>query len=210
MPLLLPRERTAIVVVECQNDLLDESNIGKAGISKALAATAKDRQLLAKISGLLTTARQAGVPVVYANKESKPGIPVTSAPIFRIGRRFPILQEGTWGAQVHSAIAPKPGDHVLRRFLAVDPSGDSSLFATLRALNRDLIVAMGVSTNFAVEGMVRGAVNNLFEVVVVEDCCASVPHELHRFSVERILPLLATVSGSTEVNAALEAARADQ
>lgn len=205
MPLLLPHDRTAIVVVECQNDLLDESNISKGGIGEALARVAMDRDLLSRIASVLTSARQACVPVLYANKESKAGVPTTNAPIFRIGRRRPILLEGTWGADVHAAIEPQSGDHVLRRFLGVDPSGDSSLFATLRALNRNLIVAMGVSTNFAVEGMVRGAVNQLFEVVVVEDCCASVPDELHRFAIERILPLLGTVSNSAEVREALQA-----
>jgi nicotinamidase-related amidase len=62
---------------------------------------------------------------------------------------------------------------------------------------------MGVSTNFAVEGTVRGAVNRLCDVVVPEDCCASVPDELHRFSVERILPLLGTVTESGAVVDAL-------
>jgi nicotinamidase-related amidase len=62
---------------------------------------------------------------------------------------------------------------------------------------------MGVSTNFAVEGTVRGAVNRLFRTVVVEDCCASVPEEMHRFAIERILPLLGTVTTSDAVIAAL-------
>jgi nicotinamidase-related amidase len=62
---------------------------------------------------------------------------------------------------------------------------------------------MGVSTNFAVEGTVRGAVNRLFEVVVPEDCCASVPVDMHCFSVQHILPLLGTVTTSEAVVAAL-------
>ena len=62
---------------------------------------------------------------------------------------------------------------------------------------------MGVSTNFAVEGTVRGAVNRLFEVVVPEDCCASVPEEMHRFSIDRILALLGTISSSDAVVQAL-------
>ena len=107
---------------------------------------------------------------------------------------IPILQEGTTGAEVHPAIAPRDGDVVIRRFLSVDASYGSELFGTLRALGRSVIVAMGVSTNFAVEGTVRGAVNRLFEVVVPEDCCASVPEDMHRFSVERILPVLGTVT----------------
>ncbi len=205
MALTLPHDRTAVVVIECQNDLIHESKIGTGGIGGALATAVRDRNVLDHIAQVLGAARAAQIPVLYANKESKPGIPTTNAPIFRIGRRNPILIEGTWGAQVHPAIAPADADHVIRRFLSVDASYGSSLFGTLRALGRTLIVAMGVSTNFAVEGTVRGAVNRLFDVVVPEDCCASVPDEMHRFSIDRILSLLATISSSDEVVRALSA-----
>ncbi len=205
MALTLPRDRTAVVVIECQNDLIHESKIGTGGIGGALAAAVRERDVLGRIASVLAAARAAGVPVLYANKESKPGIPTTNAPIFRITKRHPILQEGTWGADVHPAIAPQAGDLVIRRFLSVDASYGSGLFGTLRALGRTLIVAMGVSTNFAVEGTVRGAVNRLFDVVVPEDCCASVPHDMHRFSVEHILSLLGTVTTSADVVAALQA-----
>ncbi len=206
MALTLPRDRTAIVIIECQNDLIHESKIGTGGIGGALAAAVRERSVLDHIAKIVSAARAAQVPVLYANKESKPGVPTTNAPIFRFGRRNPILLEGTWGADVHPAIAPVAGDYVIRRFLSVDASYGSSLFGTLRALGRTLIVAMGVSTNFAVEGTVRGAVNRLFEVVVPEDCCASVPDEMHRFSIDRILSLLGTISTSDEVERALTAA----
>ena len=133
------------------------------------------------------------------------GMVTTAKHLLRMGRKNPILLEGTWGAEVHSAIAPAAGDYVIRRFLSVDASYGSGLFGTLRALQRTVIVAMGVSTNFAVEGTVRGAVNRLFEVVVPEDCCASVPDEMHRFSIDRILSLLGTVSTSPAVVQALVA-----
>jgi len=203
MSLTLPRERTAVLVIECQNDLIHESKIGTKGIGGALAAAVKERNVLDHIGHVLDAARAVQAPVLYANKDSRPGIPTTNAPIFRMATRSPILVEGTWGAEVHAAIAPQPGDHVIRRFLSVDASYGSGLFGTLRALGRTVIVAMGVSTNFAVEGTVRGAVNRLFEVVVPEDCCASVPHEMHRFSIDHILSLLGIVSTSDEVAAAL-------
>jgi len=201
--LVLERARCAVVVIECQNDLVHESSIGAKGIGGALARAVRERGVLERVAAVLQAARTAGVPVLYANKESRPGIPATDAPIFRWSKQHPILVEGTWGAEVHEAIAPQPGDHVLRRFLSVDASYGSGLYGTLRALGRDTIIAMGVSTNFAVEGTVRGAVNRLFRAVVVEDCCASVPEEMHRFAIERILPLLGTVTTSNAVIAAL-------
>ncbi len=204
MALTLPRPGTAAVVIECQNDLVHESRIGGAGIGGALAAAVRDRNVLARIGAVLQAARAVGIPILYANKETRPGMPTSSAPIFRIGKRPPILLEGTWGAEVHPSLAPQPADIVVRRLLSIDASYGSSLFGIVRALRCTTIITMGVSTNFAVEGCVRGAVNRLFDVIVPEDCCASVPLEMHRFSVERILPLLAQVSSSAEVMKALE------
>ena len=201
--LRLDPNRTAVVVIECQNDLVHESNIGKKGIGGALAEAVRDRNVLGNIRTVLDAARAAQVPVLYANKESKPGMPTGEAPIFRWSKKHPILIEGSWGAEVHEVIAPCVGDFVIRRFLSVDASYGSGLFGTLRALRRDTVIAMGVSTNFAVEGTVRGAINRTLSAVVPEDCCASAPSEMHRFSIERILSLLATISTAEGVAAAL-------
>jgi nicotinamidase-related amidase len=202
-PLVLDVDRSAVVVVECQNDLIHASRIGERGIGNALATAVRDRQVLGHIHQILTAARAAKVPVLYANKESRPGMPVGDAPIYRMSRRQSILQEGSWGAAVHDDIAPQQGDHVVRRVLSIDASYGSDLYGMIRALGRTTIVAMGVSTNFAVEGMVRGAVNRGFRVVIAEDACASAPEDMHRFSIERILPLLATISDSQTIAAAL-------
>ena len=203
-PLTIDRHRTAVVVIECQNDLIHADHIGGRGVSAALAAAVKEGEVLPRIARVLSAAREAGVPVIYANKETKPGMPIAAAPIFRWSRRHPLLLEGTPGAEVHAAIAPAPGDLVLRRFLSVDPSYGSGLFGTLRALRRDTVIAMGVSTNFAVEGTVRGAVNRSLTAIVPQDCCASAPLEMHRFSVERILSLLATITTGEAVVEALQ------
>jgi nicotinamidase-related amidase len=202
-PLVLDRDRAAVVVIECQNDLIHESRIGERGIGNALATAVRDRHVLRNIGRILAAARAAAVPVLYANKETRPGMPVGDAPIYRMSRKRAILVEGTAGAAVHDAIAPQPGDHVIRRVLSIDASYGSDLYAMLRALGRTTMIAMGVSTNFAVEGTVRGAVNRGLRVVIAEDCCASAPDDMHRFSVERILPLLATISDSASIAAAL-------
>jgi nicotinamidase-related amidase len=202
-PLQLAVDYTAVVVIECQNDLIHASRIGERSIGNALATAVRDRGVLANINRILAAARTVQVPVLYANKETRPGMPVGDAPIYRMSRRHPILVEGTWGAAVHDDIAPHAGDHLVRRVLSIDASYGSDLYGLLRALGRTTMIAMGVSTNFAVEGTVRGAVNRGFRVVVAEDGCASAPEDMHRFSIERILPLLATVSDSHRIAAAL-------
>jgi ureidoacrylate peracid hydrolase len=202
--LSVPADRSAVLVIECQNDLVHESNIGSKGIGAALARAVRDRDLLARFGRLLSAARTAGIPILYVNKETRPEIAVaTGAPIFRLAARRPILIEGSWGAEIHAHLAPQPGDIVVRRFVGIDASYGSNLFATLRALGRSSLIVGGVSTTFAVEGTVRGAVNRRFEVTIAEDCCAGVPEEMHLFSITQVLPLLGAVSTSTEIIAAL-------
>ena len=190
---------TAVVVIECQNDLVHESKAEGGGIGGALARAVARRGTIEKTARVLAAARAAGAPVLYATIENRPDVPKPRCAIYRWSSGTALLRAGSWGAQVHERIAPVEGDHVINRHLSVDPSYGSSLFATARALGRRTLVLMGVSTNFAVEGTVRGAVNRMFEVIVVEDACASAPDEMHDFSVQRILPLLATVTSADAV-----------
>jgi nicotinamidase-related amidase len=207
-PLELVPGETAMLVVELQNDLVQESLAGGKGLSGKLAQAVRDRKVLATLAPLLETCRAGGVPVLYATKERHPSLPQPDhAPIYRFGSKDPdFLRHGSRGAQVVDEIAPRDGDLVLPRFTSIDPSHGSELWSALGRLGTRTLVVAGVSTNMAVEGTVRGAANRGYRVVVVEDCCASFPEEWHRFSVDNILPLLAVVTTADEVAAALERA----
>jgi len=85
----------------------------------------------------------------------------------------------------------------------VDGSYGTQLYPVLRMLGRTTMLMTGVSTNLAVESIVRASVNRGFDMVVLEDCCASYPDEWHRFSIENIMPLLATVTIAEAVIATL-------
>ena len=200
----IDRERAAVVVIECQNDLVHESRAAQKGVSGALARAVAARGMLPRMKPVLDAARRAGVPVLYATIENRPEIPKPDCAIYRWSKGQQILRPGTWGAEVHADIRPEPGDFVVNRYLSIDPSYGSALWATLRSLGRRTLITMGVSTNFAVEGTVRAAANRMFDVVLVEDCCASAPEEWHRFSVQNIMPLIATVASAQDVIAALE------
>lgn len=202
----LPSGATGMLVVELQNDLVHESLIGRPGVGGKLAEAVKRRGVLGRLAPMLDECRARGVPVLYATKERHPGMPQPrTAPIYRLGKGAPILVSGSWGARVVDEIAPRDGDVLLPRFTAIDPSVGSELWPVARRLGLTTLVVAGVSTTMAVEGTVRAAANREYRVVVAEDCCASFPDEWHRFSVEKILPLLADVVSSADVVAALRA-----
>jgi nicotinamidase-related amidase len=201
--LALDPARAALCVVEMQNDIVHESNIGKRGFRGVLAAQVQTRGVVAKLQRLIATARAGGVPVLYINYCAKPGFPRPNTLLHRRSAREPALVEGTWGVEIHEGLAARPEDFVLERSVGVDGSYGTQLYPVLRMLGRTTMLMTGVSTNLAVEGIVRASVNRGFDMVVVEDCCASYPDEWHRFSIDNIMPLLATVTTADAVIAAL-------
>src|SRR5215510_7378982 len=205
--LVLPVDRAALLLVEMQNDIVHESNVGERGLGGVLAMQVQKRGIVAKLQTLAAAARERGVPVLYVNFCGKPGFPRPNTRLHRLSASKPRLVEGTWGVEVHEALAPRPEDFVLERTVGVDGSYGTQLYPVLRQLGRTTLLITGVSTNLAVEGIVRASVNRGFDMVVIEDCCASYPDEWHQFSVENIMPLIATVTTSEAVIRALAGGR---
>ena len=198
----LPIDRAALLLVEMQNDIVSESNVGERGLGGVLAMQVQKRGVIPKLQALTAAARACGVPVLYVNFCSKPGFPRPNTRLHRVSASKPRLIEGTWGVRVHEALTPEPQDFVLERTVGVDGSYGTQLYPVLRQLRRTTMIMAGVSTNIAIESIVRASVNRGFDMVVIEDCCSSYPDEWHRFSIDNIMPLLATV---TTVDAVLRA-----
>ena len=189
---------TAICVIELQNDLCYPSLCDQRGLRGALARAVRDAGILTTLPPLLDACRSAGIRVVYCTKEREPGAPQPEhPPIARSAGNEPILVHGTPGADVVEQVAPKPGDVLLPRMTGIDPSADHRLWH----LGFETMIFTGISTTFAVEGAVRAAANRSLRAIVVEDCCAGVPEAWHRFSMDNVMPLLASVTNA----AALEA-----
>ncbi len=196
-------DRAALCIVEMQNDMVHESNIGKRGLRGVLAEQVQKRGVIPRLQAVLAAARARALPVLYINFCLKPGFPRPNTRLHQRSQREPTLIEGTWGVEIHEALAARPEDFVLERTVGIDGSYGTQLYPVLRNLKRTTMMMAGVSTNLAVEGIVRASVNRGFDMIVIEDCCASYPDEWHRFSVENILPLIATVTTAEAVVAAL-------
>jgi len=197
--LALDPDRAALCLVEMQNDIVHESNVGTRGLGGVLAAQVQTRGVIPRLQALVHAARARGVPVLYVNFALKPGFPRPNTLLHRRSQRRPTLVEGTWGVEIHPALAATPADFVLERTVGVDGSYGTQLYPVLRQLGRTTMLMTGVSTNIAIESIVRASVNRGFDMVVIEDCCASYPDEWHRFSIDNIMPLLATVTSADAV-----------
>jgi nicotinamidase-related amidase len=194
-----------MLVIELQNDLCAPALAEQRGLRGALARAVRDRSVLQRLAPVLEACRARGVPVIYLTKERHPAIPQPDfAPIYRMAGGEPTLVHGTWGARVVDEIKPQEGDLVLPRFTSIDPSYGTELWSLIEAMRLGTLLLAGISTTLAVEGTARAAANRGRRVVVIEDCCASVPDEWHQFSVTNVLPLISEVFSSTDVVAALK------
>lgn len=155
-----------------------------------LAQSVRDGGVIDSIAGLLSSARTAGVNVLYCTAEKR---------LDGIGNPFNTPLEMRMRAQgggvpeigdIVAEVAPKDGDVVIRREHGMTGFYESGLDAYLRNMGTKTIILTGVSVNVGVLGTAIEAVNRGYTVVVPTDCVAGDPPEYAeaalRYSVRNI------------------------
>lgn len=171
---------TLFLVMDMMNDLVAEDGFN----AKTYGAQVKERGVLTKAAEAIAAARKAGVKVGYVRVGFSPDYreaPAASS-IFSGARANGIFKLGTWGTEVHPALAPAPGDFDIVKH-RVSPFYATSLEAILRAQRIGRIVMCGVSTNGVVHSGAREAHDRDYEVVILEDCCAGVTADEHMHAI---------------------------
>jgi ureidoacrylate peracid hydrolase len=183
-PLPVRTERTAVVVVDMQNDfaspggMFDRAGIDVRGIQAIVAPTA----------AVLDAARAAGVFVVYLKMGFQPDLRDSGAPSsptwlkhapFEVGADVVapdgspsrILVRDTWNTDIVDDLAPHDDDLVLYKNRY---SGfyDTALDEHLRERKIETLIVVGATTSICVESTVRDATFRDYRCLVVEDCTA--------------------------------------
>ena len=187
--------RTAVLIMDYQNDIV--SNFVQAGDA-----------MLARAARVLERARAAKIPIVHVVVQFRPGYPeVADRGLFKMVRSMNRLVEGTEGAAIHPAVAPKPGDVVVTKRRVSAFSG-SDLDCILRASGRTHLVLFGVATSGVVLSTVRMAADLDYEMHVIADCCADRDPAVHQILIEKVFATMAPAITADEFVAALETAPA--
>src|SRR5581483_6658175 len=160
------------------NDLVHEDGPnGKKGYGPILAR----RNVIANTAEAIRKARAAGVPIGYVRvgfSEGYPECPPKSR-IFQGAKAAGLFKLGTWGTEVHPALAPQPGDFDIVKH-RVSPFYGTSLEPILRANGIERLYLSGVSTNAVVQSAVREGHDRDYECILLEDCCSALTEEEHR------------------------------
>jgi nicotinamidase-related amidase len=194
-------QRAGLVISECQRGVLDAS----IAIFPGLAEQAADRGMLGNIDRLATAFRAAGHPVVHVHVAHRPdfGGVVPNSLVAVRARKANSMVAGTPAVEPMDGAVPTPGDYVSLRRAGIGMWYGTDLDATLRNLGVTTVVLCGVSTNLALFAGSMGAIDRGYSVVLPEDATAGAAPELHDWMVTNSLPLIATISNTDEVIAAI-------
>lgn len=191
------RDQTALLIMDCQNDIVHhDGKLGRGG----LAAQVEAGRVLQHIANVRGAARGAGLAVIYVRVAFRPDYAdmLSGSPRFHHIKAIGALQDGTWGAEFHEALAPAPGELVITK-QCVNPFYGTALGPLLLRRGARSLILTGVATNFVVEAAARYAADAGYRVLVVREGCASATAELHRFSLEQMLPAFGAVVGVDDV-----------
>jgi nicotinamidase-related amidase len=184
------------LVLDMINDLVHEDGPnGKKGYGPILAR----RNTIANTAAALRKARAAGLKIGYVRVGFSPDYrecPPASR-LFQGVKQAGLFKLGTWGTEVHPALAPRPGDYDIVKH-RVSPFYATSLEAILGANGVRRICISGVSTSGAVLSAAKEGHDRDYEIVVLEDCCAALTDEQHQAVVEQ-MQRIAVITSSKDV-----------
>ena len=203
----LDPKRTAVVLIEYQNDFTSEGGVLHGAVQDVMESTG----MLDNTRKLVEAARAAGATVVHA--------PITFAPGYGelADHPYGILKgvvdstafvKGEWGAEIVDALAPQEGDVVVEGKRGLDTFATTNLDFILRARGIDTIALGGFLTNCCVESTMRSGYEKGYRVITLSDCVAATSTEEHDNAIRFDYPMFSDVMSSGTFTEELQGAMA--
>jgi len=190
---LVNLRRGALVIVDVQNDYCHpEGAFGQAGADLSMID-----DMTASLKALLQSARKARIPVVWIQTihEEATDSAAWKWRLEGVGGR--ICRKGSWGAEFYGvALLEEEVVVIKHRYSAFI---HTRLESVLRTLQAEVLMIAGVSTNVCVESTARDGFMLDYQIVLVEDCCASYSREYHDMTLNNIRDYFGMVAKSGQV-----------
>jgi ureidoacrylate peracid hydrolase len=195
-------DKTAIVLIEYQNDFTSEGGTLHGAVQGVMMAT----DMLANTIELVGEARKLGVQIIHE--------PITFADEYRELNPAPYgilkgvvdsksFRKGSWGAAIVDALAPAPADIVVEGKRGLCGFASTNLDFILRSRRIETVVLAGFLTNCCVESTMRAAYEKGYDVVTLTDCTAALSEDEQRFAVEKNFPMFSRPMTHTQFLQAL-------
>jgi len=211
----IPAKRTAIVLIEPQNDFLSPGGTMYAFIKEQLA----ERNVIANLQELLEQARGKVAKIFYVPFYAfLPGFPElkVGGPAYDGLRGIEINMKADWGMGAWVRGTPGPeiipqltpqqdkGDVVVEGKMTLDAFHSTALNYLLRANEIEYVAMTGFHTNWCVESTARSAYDMGYRVIAIGDCTATDTQREQDYAEQVIFPRIGRVMNHKEFLAALE------
>jgi len=209
----IPKDKTAIVLIEPQNDFLSEGGTMYAYIKDQL----KERNVIANLQNLLNGARGKVAKIFYVPFHPfDEGFPELKkgGPAYEGLRGIEIDMKADWGTgawlrgtpgpEIIKELTPQKGDIVVEGKKTLDAFHSTALDYLLRANEIEYVAFTGFHTNWCVESSARSAYDKGYRVIVIADCTATDTQEEQDYAEKFIFPKIGKVMNHKEFLEALE------
>ena len=197
---LVAAEHTAVLTMELQRGV-----VGDLAAWPDLGAAAAAVGMPANAGRVCAAARGAGARVVHCTAEFRPdrqgsatNARILAASAQRNGTR---LDQGQPGTELIPELDVQPSDLHVARSHGLTPFVATELDQILRNCGVRTVVAIGNSINIGILGLVLGAVDLGYQVVVARDAVVGVPVEYGKAVLDNTISLLATVTTTEQLRA---------
>lgn len=199
----LDPQETGLLVTDMQNSFCHgKGSLAREGVDiSALSA------IVPKLKELVTLCKEKGIPDLWSIQEhhlvdrTRECHKITPHTMKRV---VPTCLRGTWDAEILDELKPLVDErsHPFHK-QKFSCFYNTQLEVLLRILGMRVLMITGVVTNVCVETTARDAYMRDYDVIIVEDCVASMDEDLHRATLKNVRQRLGMVATVEQIRAML-------
>jgi len=193
-------ERTAVVLIEYQNDFTTEGGALHGAVKEVMDETG----MLERSRRVADEARRAGATIVHAPISFAEGYGELGDPDKVYGILKGVIDsnafvKGTWGAEICDAMTPASGDIVVEGKRGLDAFATTNLDFVLRSNDIQTVILGGFLTNCCVESTMRSGYENGYQVITLKDCVAATSTAEHENALSYDYPMFSVPMSAADL-----------
>lgn len=158
-------------------------------------------RVIDNIRRIQETCRESKIEVIFVKVQSYTRDGRDLCPSYRIkGFQYP---PGSKDAEILEELKPA-GDEIVLNKLSTSAFTSTPIDQLLRYMGLTKLLVAGVNTNYCIETFIRDACDRGYEVVLLEDCCATIVEEHHRVTCEETEDIFCKVRSTDQVIGAIQ------
>ena len=185
---MLDPKKTAVVMIEFQNDFTTEGGALHGAVKDVMEST----NMLTNAQETVAKAREMGARIIHAPITFAEGYPELGDSPYGILKGVvdsESFRKGTWGAEFTDEMKPHEGDIIIEGKRGLCAFNSTNLDFVLRGMDIRNVALGGFLTNCCVESSMRTAYEKGFNVYTLIDCVAATSQEEHDIAITKDYPM---------------------